>query len=101
MKLAGGDRQFVAILAAIPVDGAEAVTVACELALEASIISAEYVLNTLDRLKAAPSTPAVETPDPPAPHAGTASGHGALRPAAQGRHPDTGVLDPRPGSGGG
>ena len=63
MKLSGGDRQFVAILAAIPVDGAEAVTVACELALEAGIISAEYVLNTLHRLKAVPSAPVVETPD--------------------------------------
>ena len=63
MKLSGGDRQFVAILAAIPVEGAEAVTVACELALEAGVISADYVLNTLHRLKATPDTPVVETPD--------------------------------------
>ncbi len=63
MKLSGGDRQFVSILAAIPTEGAEAVAVACELALEAGVISAEYVLTTLHRLKATPGAPVVETPD--------------------------------------
>lgn len=63
MKLSGGDRQFVQILAAIPVDGFEAVTVACGLAIEAGVISADYVLNTLNRLKASPAKVAIETPD--------------------------------------
>ena len=63
MKLSGGDRQFVQILAAIPVDGFEAVTVACALAIEAGVISADYVLNTLNRLKASPAAVAIETPD--------------------------------------
>lgn len=63
MKLAGGDRQFVQILAAIPIDGLEAVATACALALEAGVISADYVLNTLNRHKAQPVTVTIETPD--------------------------------------
>ncbi|MGH8399260.1 MAG: Mu transposase domain-containing protein, partial [Gammaproteobacteria bacterium] len=63
MKRAGGDRQCVQILAAIPVDGFEAVTVACAQALEAGVISADYVLNTLNRLKVPPAAVAIETPD--------------------------------------
>lgn len=63
MKQHGGDRQFVQILAAIPVDGVEAVSVACELALEAGAANADYVLNVLNRLKAQPVTLVVDTPD--------------------------------------
>ncbi len=47
----GGDRQFVTILATIAEDGIEAVSVACELALEANAISDSYVLNALNRFK--------------------------------------------------
>lgn len=44
-----GDRQFAGILAAIPQYGEEAVTVACELALEAGLYSKAAVLNILCR----------------------------------------------------
>ena len=58
----GGDRQFVTILAAIAEDGIEAVSVACELALEANAISDSYVLNALNRFKPQPSVEIVEAP---------------------------------------
>jgi transposase len=59
---AGGDRQFVTILATIAEDGIEAVTVACELALEANAISDSYVLNALNRFKPQPNAEVVEAP---------------------------------------
>jgi transposase len=58
----GGDRQFVTILAAIAEDGIEAVSVACELALEANAISDSYVLNALNRFKPQPPVEVVEAP---------------------------------------
>ncbi len=58
----GGDRQFVNILATIAEDGIEAVSVACELALEAHAISDSYVLNALNRFKPQPSAQVVEAP---------------------------------------
>jgi len=58
----GGDRQFVTILATIAEDGIDAVSVACELALEADAISDDYVLNALNRFKPQPSTAVLETP---------------------------------------
>jgi transposase len=58
----GGDRQFVTILASIAEDGIEAVTVACELALEASAISDSYVLNALNRFKQEPLPEVIEAP---------------------------------------
>ncbi len=57
-----GDRQFVTILASIAEDGIEAVSVACELALEANAISDDYVLNALNRFKPQPPTGVVEAP---------------------------------------
>ena len=62
LKKPGGDRQFVMVLNAIRSDGLEAVTVACELALEARTPSADYVLNALNRLKPQPSITPVATP---------------------------------------
>ena len=59
---AGGDRQFVTILASIADDGIEAVTVACELALEAGAISDTYVLNALNRFKPQPLAEVLEAP---------------------------------------
>ena len=59
---AGGDRQFVTILATIAEDGIEAVIVACELALEADAISDSYVLNALNRFKPQPATEVVAAP---------------------------------------
>jgi hypothetical protein len=63
LKKLGGDRQFVTVLNAIRSDGLEAVTVACELALEANAVSGDYVLNALNRFKPQPFSPKVETPD--------------------------------------
>jgi transposase len=59
---AGGDRQFVTILATIAEDGIEAVNVACELALEANAIDDSYVLNALNRLKPQPPVAVVVAP---------------------------------------
>lgn len=58
----GGDRHFVSILACIAEDGLEAVTVACELALEAGVVSDSYVLNALNRLKPLPVVAVVVAP---------------------------------------
>jgi len=63
LKKLGGDRQFVMVLNAIRTDGLEAVTVACELALEANAVSGDYVLNALNRFKPQPTPPKVETPE--------------------------------------
>jgi transposase len=60
---AGGDRQFVTILATIAEDGIEAVTVACELALEAHAISDTYVLNALNRFKPQPAAEVIVAPE--------------------------------------
>src|SRR5437870_1597938 len=58
----GGDRQFVAILAAIAEDGIEAVSVACEPALEANAISDSCVLNALNRFKPQPTVEILVAP---------------------------------------
>ena len=50
MTRLGGDRQCVRVLLAIAHHGLEAVTVACDLALEDKVISADYILNLLGRL---------------------------------------------------
>lgn len=44
-----GDRQFVGILAAVPLYGLEAVTQACSEALAAQVVSRDIVLNLLAR----------------------------------------------------
>lgn len=62
MTQRGGDKQCVAILLAIPLHGLEAVTVACELALTAHVISADYILNLLGRLEATDIPEAIPTP---------------------------------------
>jgi hypothetical protein len=62
LKKPGGDRQFVTVLNAIRTDGLEAVSVACELALEAGTPTADYVLNALNRFKPQPLTLPVPTP---------------------------------------
>lgn len=58
-----GARQFVKILAQVPGDGLEAVSVACELAIEAGAYSAEYVLNTLARMRSPLRIGPIETPE--------------------------------------
>jgi transposase len=62
LKQPGGDRQFVAVLNAIRSDGVEAVTVACELALEAGTPTADYVFNALNRFKPQPTVTPIATP---------------------------------------
>jgi transposase len=62
-RLANGDRQFVSILAAIPYEGIEAVSIACELALEANVVSADYILNALSRLKPQARVEPIPTPE--------------------------------------
>jgi len=61
-KLPGGERQFVTILAAIPVEGLEAVVTACEMALQANVITSDYVLNVLSRAKPQPRVIPVALP---------------------------------------
>lgn len=63
MARPGGDRQCVRILLAIAHHGLEAVTVACDLALEDKVMSADYILNLLGRLTPTPFLGAVPTPD--------------------------------------
>ena len=56
-----GDRQFVGILAAVPLYGLEAVTIACSDALAAQAVSRDVVLNLLSRTQDEPP-PAVYDP---------------------------------------
>jgi hypothetical protein len=63
MRRLGGDRECVQILTAIQTNGVEAVTVACELALEEKAISADYILNVLSRLRPNLAPAAIRTPD--------------------------------------
>jgi len=56
-----GDRQFVGILAAVPLYGLEAVTFACSDALAAQAVSRDVVLNLLSRTQDEPP-PAVYDP---------------------------------------
>ncbi|WP_264657993.1 IS21 family transposase [Azospirillum canadense] len=57
-----GDRQFVAILAAVLDDGLEAVEMACREAVTAGVCSKDAVLNILARHRDGPPPPAVATP---------------------------------------
>ena len=61
LKREGGDRVMAKVLAAVPRHGLEAVLVAVELVLESGNPSAEHIENVLNRLRAAPPTPSVET----------------------------------------
>lgn len=63
MKHVGGDRAVVRVLLAITHHGLEAVTVACDLALEDKVISADYILHLLGRLTPSPAVALIETPD--------------------------------------
>jgi transposase len=59
----GGDKQFVEVLLAIKDHGIEAVIVACELALNDNVISSDYIINLLNRLRPTPCISAIDTPD--------------------------------------
>ena len=61
LKREGGDRVMSQVLCAVPKAGLEAVLVAVELVLESGAVSAEHVLNVLNRLTAAPLPERVET----------------------------------------
>jgi len=61
LKREGGDRIMAKVLAAVPKHGLEAVLVAAELVIESGNPSAEHIENVLNRLKAAPPPPQVES----------------------------------------
>ena len=61
LKRDGGDRIMAKVLAAAPKHGLEEVLVAVELVLESGNPSAEHIENVLNRLKAAPPPPQVES----------------------------------------
>ena len=56
------DRQMTRILSSIPVYGLEAVSVACELALEAGTVSQAGILNHLSRLTEETAAPEMRPP---------------------------------------
>jgi transposase len=61
LKREGGDRIMAKVLAAVPRHGLESVLVAVELVLESGNPSAEHIENVLNRLKAAPPPPQIES----------------------------------------
>lgn len=63
MKRVGGDKQCVALLLAIQDHSLEAVTVACELAISDNVMSSDYILNLLNRLRPTPAIPTILTPE--------------------------------------
>jgi len=63
LRKPGGDREFVSILNAVVSDGLEAVSVACELAVEANAASSDYVLNVLNRFRPQPQLLAIAAPE--------------------------------------
>ena len=62
MKKPGGDKECVAVLLSISQHGLEAVNVACDLALNDKVISADYILNVLSRLQPTPPSMVITTP---------------------------------------
>jgi transposase len=61
LKREGGDRIMAKVLAAVPKHGLEAVLVAVELVIESGNPSAEHIENVLNRLKAPPPPPQIES----------------------------------------
>ena len=79
------DRQFVAILAAVPMDGLVAVEAACEEGLTAGVASADVVLNILARQREPTSADIIATPaalDLNLPPAADCDRYDRLRPSA-------------------
>ena len=60
---ADGDRQMVAILNAVLLDGLPAVQAACGEALTAGLCSSDVVLNALSRQRPTLTAPSINTPD--------------------------------------
>ena len=60
---AGGDRQFVKVLGAVPDHGLEAVEAACAEALEADIAGGDVIPAVLARRLQPPPPPGIATPD--------------------------------------
>ena len=63
MKRKGGDKECAEILCSMRVYGIDAVEVACELAVDDQVITRDYILNALNRLRVSASPEAIETPD--------------------------------------
>ena len=62
MKRRGGDRECVEVLLAMHEHGIEAVNVACELAISEQIVSRDYIINALHRLRPTAQPQTVTTP---------------------------------------
>lgn len=62
LKRPDGDRQFVAILASVPIYGLEAVDTACSTALAAGTVSRDVILNLLSRSGEDPTAEPCSTP---------------------------------------
>ncbi len=62
MKRKGGDRECVSILLAMNEHGIEAVNVACELAISDQVVSRDYIINILNRLRPTNNFTSIETP---------------------------------------
>jgi hypothetical protein len=58
-----GDRQMVTILSAVLTEGLPAVEAACGEALDASVHSADVILNILARHRETIAPPSIATPD--------------------------------------
>ena len=62
MKRKGGDRECAEVLSAMSEHGVEAVKVACELAIEDKVITRDYILNAINRLRPSSKPQEVEIP---------------------------------------
>jgi len=62
MKRRGGDRECVEVLLAMSEHGIEAVSVSCELAITEHVVSRDYILNALHRLRPTAHPQATTTP---------------------------------------
>ena len=63
MKEKRGDKAIVDVLSAIPEHGVEAVNIACELAIEDQMITRDYILNAINRLKSSVTASVIEIPE--------------------------------------
>lgn len=62
MKRRGGDRECVDVLLAMSEHGIEAVSVACELAITEQVVSRDYIINALHRLRPTAQPQAISSP---------------------------------------
>jgi transposase len=63
LKRKGGDKECAEVLCAMSEHGVDAVQVACELALEDKVVTRDYILNALNRLRPSAKPQTIKTPD--------------------------------------